>query len=459
MDPVVELKNTCEQLGRAFQEFKTEYDKQFTEAKTASSKGTITAIVKDVLVEAKLDKIQQTMDDLSGKRDDLEKRVKLDAEHREELERKFNLLRVGGTGKSDDVEQKALGTFNMEVKALARKRGGSVPTDIDLEGFRAYKAGFNAYLRQDEKILTSEHVKAMQVGIDSDGGYLVPTDMSGRIATRVFELSPIRQIANVQAISSDALEGIEDTNEADAGWVGETASRTDTTTPQVGKYRIEAQEMYAKPKASQKLLDDSAVDIEMWLGNKVSDKMARVEGAAFITGNGVAKPRGFATYTTVATADATRTWGQLEYVPTGASGAFHTTQADPLFDLLAAFKSAHLTNGRWVTRRTVLAAIRKFKTSTTSEYIWQPGLQLGQPDRLLGYPIVNAEDMPAVAANSLSMAFGDFNVGYQIVDRLGVRTLRDPYTDKPYVVFYTIKRTGGAVVQFDAIKFIKFAAS
>lgn len=459
MELIEQLKETCDQLGRAFNEFKTEYDKQFTEAKTATSKGSITAIVKDVLVEAKLDKVQQSMDDLTGKRDDLEKRIKLEAEQREELERKVNLLRVSGTGKSDDVEQKALTEFNKEVKALARKRGSSVPANFDLEGFRAYKAGFNAYLRQDEKILTADQVKAMQVGIDSDGGYLVPTDLSGRIATRVFELSPIRQIGNVQAISSDALEGIEDTNEADAGWVGEVATRSDTTTPQVGKYRIEAQEMYAKPKASQKLLDDASVDIEVWLGNKVSDKMARVEGAAFVSGNGVAKPRGFTTYTTVATADATRTWGQLEYVPTGASGAFHTTQADPLFDLIAAFKPAHLINARWVTRRTVLAAIRKFKTSTTAEYIWQPGLQLGQPDRLLGYPIVNAEDMPAIAANSLSMALGDFNAAYQIVDRLGVRTLRDPYTDKPYVVFYTIKRTGGAVVQFDAIKFIKFSAT
>lgn len=459
MELVEQLKQTCDQLGRAFEEFKTEYNRHFDEVKISAGKGAITTIVKDALAEAKLDKIQQNLDDLTGKRDDLERKIKLEAEHRDELERKINLLRVAGSSKSDDVEQKALATFNMEVKALARKRGGSVPSEIDIEGFRAYKAGFNAYLRQDEKILTSEHVKAMQVGIDSDGGYLVPTDMSGRIATRVFELSPIRQIANVQPISSDALEGIEDTNEADAGWVGETAARSDTTTPQVGKYRIEAQEMYAKPKASQKLLDDSAVDIEVWLGNKVSDKLARVEGAAFVSGNGVAKPRGFTTYTAVATADATRTWGQLEYIPTGASGAFHTTQADPLFDLIAAFKPAHLINARWVTRRTVLAAIRKFKTSTTSEYIWQPGLQAGQPDRLLGYPIVNAEDMPAIAANSLSMALGDFSAGYQIVDRLGVRTIRDPYTDKPYVVFYTIKRTGGAVVQFDAIKFIKFSAT
>lgn len=458
MELIDQLKETCDNLGRAFNEFKAEYDRQIQECKVSAGKNAVTAVVRDVLAESKLANIQQSIDDLTGKRDDLERRIKSEAEMREELERKVNLLRVGGAGKSDDVEQKALERFNVEVKALARKRGGSVPADIELEGFRAYKNAFCTYLRQDEKILTSDHVKALQVGIDSDGGYHVPTDVSGRIATRVFELSAIRQIANVQPISSDALEGIEDTGEADAGWVGETQARPETNTPQIGKYRIEAHEMYAKPKASQKLLDDSAVDIEMWLGNKVSDKMARVEGAAFVVGNGVAKPRGFTTYTTAATADATRTWGQLEHVNTGANGAFHTTQADPLFDLIAAFKPAHLINARWVTRRTALASIRKFKTSTTSEYIWQPGLQIGQPDRLLGYPIVNAEDMPALATGSLSMALGDFNAGYQIVDRLGVRTLRDPYTDKPFVVFYTIRRTGGAVVQFDAIKFIRFSA-
>ncbi len=313
-------------------------------------------------------------------------------------------------------------------------------------------------MRKGDKHLNEIERKAMQVGIDSDGGYLVPADVTGRIATRLFDLSPIRQIANVQTIGSDRLEGIEDINEADAGWVSELGTRLDTNTPQVGKYEIVANEMYAQPKATQKLLDDASVDVEAWLSGKVADKFARTEGAAFVNGNGVGKPRGFTSYPTASTADATRAWGTFEHVKTGANGAFASTQADPLFDLIAAFKPGYLNGAQWVTRRTVIAAIRKFKTSTTSEYIWQPGLQQGQPAQLLGFPITIAEDMPAMATGSNSMALGNFQLGYQIVDRLGVRVLRDPYTDKPYIKFYTTKRTGGGAVQFEAIKFINFAA-
>lgn len=445
------LKDVRQQIGRAFEEFKSEMDKQ---PLGAAGKATVAAVVKDALAEVKLDKISQTIDDLTGKREDLEKRFKAEQQLREDLERKVNQLKIAGAG--DEKEAKAVLDWNVQVKSVARSRGLPDPQDLTAEDYKVYKRAQGIYLRKGLDALSAEERKAMIVGSDVDGGHFVTPDMGGRIVTRVYELSPIRAIASVQPIGSDALEGIEDLGEADAGWVGEVATRSDTNTPQIGKYRIEAHEMYAQPKASQKLLDDSSVDIEAWLTGKVADKFARVEGAAFVTGNGVAKPRGFTSYTTAATADATRAWGQLEHVVTGASGAFHTTQADPLFDLLGAFKQHFLNGSNWVTRRTVISAIRKFKTTTTLEYIWQPGLQAGQPDRLLGYPIVLAEDMPAIAANSLSMAFGNFKEGYQIVDRLGVRTLRDPFTDKPYVKFYTIKRTGGQVVNFEAIKFIKF---
>ena len=443
MDPVQELKATCDQIGRAFEEFKSENNKLI-------AKG-----VKDALAEAKLDKLGQSIDDLTGKKNDLEKRFEAEQKLREDLERKLNKATVNGV--ADETEAKSVLALNMQIKSVARSRGLPDPAELTAEDCRTYKAAQAKFLRKGLDGLTQEERKAMIVGTDVDGGHFVTPDMSGRIVTRVYDLSPIRQIANVQSIGSDALEGIEDLGEADAGWVGEVATRSDTNTPQIGKYRIEAFVMYAQPKASQKLLDDSSVDIEAWLGGKVADKFARLEGTAFVSGNGVGRPRGFASYTTAATADATRSWGQLEHVVTGANGAFHTTQADPLFTLLGAFKPHFLNNAKWVTRREVIAAIRKFKTSTTLEYIWQPGLQLGQPDKLLGYPIVMAEDMPALSTNGLSMALGDFREGYQIVDRLGVRTLRDPFTDKPYVKFYTIKRTGGAVVNFEAIKFIKFS--
>ncbi len=444
MEPIEELKQTCEQIGRAFEEFKTENNKQIDRA------------VKNALAESKLEQLGQAIDDLTGKKEDLEKRIKFEAEMREELERKVNLLRLGG-GKSDDVEQKALGDFNIMVKELARTRGNAIPADIDVEGFRVYKSAFAKWARKGRDVLSSDEVKAMQVGAEADGGFYVPSDTSGRIVTRVYELSPIRAIASVQPLSSDRLEGVTDLDEAGDGWVGETETRTDTKTPQIGKYEIVAFEQYAQPKATQKLLDDSSVDIEAWLAAKVADRFARREGTAFVTGAGVASPRGFTTYPTAATADSARAWGTLEHVGTGVNGDFAASSpADILFDIEGAFKPAYLNGASWVTRRSVITKVRKFKGSDAN-YLWQPGLAAGKPSTLIGYPIVMGEDMPALAAGSLSMALGNFKEGYQIVDRLGIRTLRDPYTDKPYVKFYSIRRVGGAVVNFEVIKFVRFA--
>lgn len=428
-----DLKKIIDELGRAFDEFKKTHETQMTEMKAGRS---------DPLLEQNLQKITTRLDELQAQKDEIEK--KLNRPHIETSD--------------DKQEAKSLRAFNIEIKAAAIIQGRAQPADVSLDEYRNYKRCFNEMMRKGDKHLNEIERKAMQVGIDSDGGYLVPADVTGRIATRLFDLSPIRQIANVQTIGSDRLEGIEDINEADAGWVSELGTRLDTNTPQVGKYEIVANEMYAQPKATQKLLDDASVDVEAWLSGKVADKFARTEGAAFVNGNGVGKPRGFTSYPTASTADATRAWGTFEHVKTGANGAFASTQADPLFDLIAAFKPGYLNGAQWVTRRTVIAAIRKFKTSTTSEYIWQPGLQQGQPAQLLGFPITIAEDMPAMATGSNSMALGNFQLGYQIVDRLGVRVLRDPYTDKPYIKFYTTKRTGGGAVQFEAIKFINFAA-
>lgn len=440
-----ELKEAIDGIGRNFEEFKAENNKLI-------AKG-----VKDALAEAKLDKLSQSIDDLTGKKEDIERRLKAEADMREELERKFNLARLGPQG-TDDVEQKALQIWNAEIKGVAVRRGIEIPGDQPLEAYRAYKGAFDRFCRMDERKLTSDEVKALSAGSDPDGGYLVPADTSGRLVQRRYELSPIRQIAAQQTISTDRLEGINDTNEASYGWVSEVGSRTETNTPQIGKWEIPVHEMYANPAATQRILDDANTDIGSWLNGKVVNKFARVEGAGFITGTGVGQPRGFTTYTTSTTADATRAWGTMEHVVTGSNSGFHTTQADPLFDLLARMNPGYLANSRWVTTRGAIAAIRKFKTTTTLEYIWQPGLQAGQPDRLLGYPIVNAEDMPVhTTQNNLAMAFGDFSEAYQIVDRAGITVLRDPYTNKPYVHFYTVMRVGGGVLNFDAIKFIKIS--
>lgn len=442
-----ELKEAIEGIGRRFEEFKTENDKLI-------KKG-----VKDALAEAKLEQLGQAIDDLTGKKEDLENRIKAEAEYREALERKFNLLSVQGSAKTDDVEQKALADMNLQIKVLAKRHGRAEPTALDVEGFRGYKRAFFSYCRTfDDKLLGADELKALQVGSDPAGGYWVPADTGGRIVARVYDLSPIRQIASVQPISTDRLEGVGDINDITSGWVGETQARTETNTPDVGKYDIPVHEMYAMPKASQKVLDDAAIDLEAWLTGKVAPHFARKEGAAFVAGDGVLKPRGFTAYTTAATADASRAWGQLEHINTGVNADFAATNpADVLYDLEGAFKAAHLANSNFVTKRQVVTKIRKFKGSDNN-YLWQPGLQAGRPNTLIGYPIVMAEDMPVLAAGSLSLSLGDFRHGYQIVDRVGIRLLRDPYTSKPHVLFYFTSRVGGGVVDFEAIKFVRFSA-
>jgi len=310
----------------------------------------------------------------------------------------------------------------------------------------------------DLERLSADERKALSAGSDPDGGYLLPTPTVGRIVSKVYEQSVMRQIANVQPISTDALEGVVDNGDAGAGWVSETGTRSETTTPQVGKWRIEAHEMYAEPRVTQKLLDDAAVDVEMWLAGKIADKFARVEGTAFWSGTGVGQPRGLATYTTAATGDDSRTWGQFEHVKSGVNGDFHTTKADPLQDILGAMRDQYLAAAIFVMRREVRTKLRKLKEATSDRYLWEPSLQAGQPDRLLGYPVRIDQYMPALTTDSLSLAFGDFAEAYTIVDRLGIRTLRDPYTAKPYVKFYSTRRVGGGAVNFEAVKFLKFAS-
>ena len=217
--------------------------------------------------------------------------------------------------------------------------------------------------------------------------------------------------------------------------------------------------MYSMPKISQKLIDDAATDVEAWLAAKVADKFARVEGTAFATGNGAGKPRGLFSYTTAATADDSRAWGVFEHVKTGTNGDFNsTTKADPLFDLIGAFKDQYLQNAQWLMRREVRTKLRKLRGATSDLYLWEPSLQMGQPDRLNGYPVNVDQYVPTLTTDSLSLAFGDFREAFTIIDRIGIRTLRDPYTAKPYIVFYSTKRTGSGAVNFEAVKFLKFAA-
>jgi HK97 family phage major capsid protein len=433
-----EFKAAIDDLGATWEAFKTAHTEQWTEMKKGQA---------DFVTNDKLAKIDAALEAAETKKSALDTRLL-------ELEKKAGRPAQTDRDEKADIELKS---FNIAVSSVAAQ--GEAPTVFDADRYSEFKAAFRRMLIKGTHAAPELQQKDLMVVSDPDGGYLVPADLSGRIMTRLYETSAIRGIANVVTTSSDALQGINDLDQAGAGWVGEIETRSDTTTPQVGAYTIPVHEMFAQPRATQKLLDDAAVDVEAWLSGKVSDRFTRLENAAFVVGDGDRKPRGFASYTTNTTADATRTWGTLQHVNTGANGAFASSAGgDVLFDVIGTLKSAYLANAKWVARRSATTAVRKLKGATASEYLWQPGLYAGQPSTLLGYEVVYAEDLAALGTGSLSMAFGDFNAGYTIVDRVGLRVLRDPFTAKPYVRFYTTKRVGGGVVDFDAIKFVRFSA-
>ena len=259
----------------------------------------------------------------------------------------------------------------------------------------------------------------------------------------------MRNLATVESISTDALEIPEDIGDSGVGWTAETGVRTETTTPTIGVRRIPVHELYAMPKATQQLLDDSRVNIEEWLSTRIANKMAVTENMAYINGDGVDKPRGLLTYPA-----GTTNPGQIQQIHSGNAAQI---TADGLRTLFYALKTPYIRNAGWIMGRATIEAISKLKDGG-GEYLWEPGLKVGEPQTLLGHPIERMEDMPVVAANSLSIAFGDWRQAYTIVDRIGVRVLRDPFSAKPFVLFYTTKRTGGDVANFEAAVIQKTAA-
>jgi HK97 family phage major capsid protein len=419
-----------EALHVGFEEFKKANDERLAQIEKKGSADAVTG-AKIAKIEADLEKAQKIADEaaLAAKR---QLRVVTDEK-----------------GEVIDLDRKA-----QEWASMNARRRGTVVGSFGAADMDGYKAAFDTFIRRGEEVMGPDERKALSVGTDPDGGYVVNPDLSGRIVLRVFETSPMRAYASVQVISSDALEGLFDLNEASSGWVGETDSRAETSTPQPGKWRIPVHEVYAKPKATQKLLDDASINMEAWLAAKVSEKFARDEANAFVVGNGVNKPRGFLTYSAGTTLP-----GQIEQFPTGASGALAAAPdgGDALINALYGLKQQYRANATWFMNRATTRLVRRAKDSDGA-YIWSPGIQAGQPATLLGYPVAAFEDMPDPASASLSIAVGDMREAYQIVDRLGIRTLRDPYSAKPYVEFYTTKRVGGDVVNFEAIKIVRLGS-
>lgn len=344
-----------------------------------------------------------------------------------------------------------------ETQAATLRTAANQPVTKDSEPAREVLV---KYLRRGEQRLTAHerdilenHQKALSVDSDPDGGYLVTPQQSARIIEVVYETSPMRQVATVETISTDALEGLFDGDEAAAAWVSERGSRAETATPQLGQWRIPTHELYANPRATQKLLDDSAVDIEAWLARKVADKFARTENLAFVNGNGIGQPRGFTTY-----ADGT-TRGTIERIPSLDAA---TISAEGIINMVYSLKSAYRQGAVWVMNRATVGVIRTIRDESgganTGQFMWQPGFGT-QPATLAGFPIVEFEDMADIAGGAVVAGFGNFRQGYTIVDRLGIRVLRDPYSAKPHVEFYTTKRVGGDVLNFEAFKLMDIAAS
>ncbi|EKE43653.1 hypothetical protein OCGS_2385 [Oceaniovalibus guishaninsula JLT2003] len=316
---------------------------------------------------------------------------------------------------------------------------------------------FAAYVRSgdDEGFRGLEpEGKAMSTAVAGDGGFLVDRQTSETIRAVLYSSASIRSVANVVNVEATSFDVLVDTTDMGAGWGSETGPQAETGTPVFDRIVIPLHELNAMPKASQRLLDDAAFDMEGWLANRIADKFARAEAEAFVKGNGADKPKGFLAHPNVA--NASWAWGKLGYVPSGANGSF--ASADAIVDLVYALGARYRANATFVMNSKTAGVVRKLKDAD-GRFLWSDGLAAGEPARLMGYGVLIAEDMPDIAGGALAIAFGDFRAGYTVAERPDLRILRDPFSAKPHVLFYATKRVGGDVSDFAAIKLMKFSAS
>jgi HK97 family phage major capsid protein len=367
----------------------------------------------------------------------------------EALEASFDLV-----SRQDEAE-KAIGTLRSDVdevkarlervgRAAARPALGGAPGDAEVKGF------VDSYLRQGNMA----EFKSISGVTPQEGGYAVPREIDARIGMELKEISPIRRIAQVVETRTAGYRKLFATGGTGSGWVSETAGRPETATPTFREIAPPGGQLYANPAASQAMLDDAAFDLEGWLAREIAAEFARAEGAAFVNGSGVNRPSGFLSAPTSLANDTVRPFGTLQYVPSGAADGLGNIMELVLIDLAHSLKAGHRQGASWVMNSATLAEVRKLK-STDGSFLWQPGLIEGQPDRLLGYPVVEAEDMPDIAPGAFPIAFGNFKAGYLIAERSATSILRDPFTNKPFVHFYATKRIGGQVLDSAAIKLLK----
>lgn len=360
------------------------------------------------------------------------------------------LTEIEKRGSADPVLEDRLARIDKRLESLSLKSArATLSQKVDDDQDTAHVDAWGHYMRAgDESGLARLDTKALNTGMDDQGGYVAPPELDRLIESRLMAASPMRQIATVRQTSAGVFRKPVGLG-AEARWAGETEARTETTTNGLSLIEFPAGELYAMPAATQSLLEDAFSDIDVWLADEVESAFAAQESAAFVSGDGVSKPRGFLTETIVP--DASQVWGQIGSI----AGDFTApTGPDGLIDLVYAPKSQFRANGRFVMNRRTVSEVRKLK-DVDGRYLWQPG-QGEEGATLLGYPVTEIEDMPDIATGAAAIAFGDFRRGYLIVDRVGTRVLRDPFSAKPFVLFYTTKRVGGGVQNFDAIKVMVF---
>ena len=348
----------------------------------------------------------------------------------------------------------AIEATNEQLQAVLRRPGGKLTAANDNEpgDIKAERTALTAFGRTGDNSKLGEISASMSVGNDPSGGYLALPAISEGWTKKLFDQSPMRRLARV--VTVEAKEFVEpiDKDEAEAGWVGEQTARPELDTPDLAMLTVPVEEQYTNLKVTQRLLDDASFDVGAWLNSHASDKFARSEATAFINGAGIIQPRGLLTYATSTAVDASRPWGTIQTVASGASGAVNEVG---LKNAVWGLRAPYRAGASWIMNSATASTLNSLKTSGGGEYLWRPSMASGVPDELLGYPVAICEDMPDVTGNSLSVAFGNFALSYVIAERPGIKLLRDPYSNKPYVFFYFYRRVGGGLANSEAVKLIK----
>lgn len=397
-----DIEEVAKELGETVKEFKSANDKR-------------------------IDGIEQEKSKLAGEVSDLANNVK-------ELQKY-----------KDDLEEKLKELENTKAR----------PGKVDNSDVQAHKEAFGDFMRKgnDDGLMELQQ-KALNLGADADGNYAVPEELDREISTMLRDETPMRQVCRVIQVGNEEYKKLFSLNGAQSGWVGEAAARPETGTPTLAQITPTFGEIYANPGATQKSLDDMYFNAETWLSEEVQLEFSEAENRAFTIGTGANMPPGLMAAPTSTDSDSARAFGTLQHVATSASGVI---EADDIKRFPQKLKQGYRRNGSWMMAGDTLENIMVLKDAN-DRYLWREGLDEDRGLVLSGRPIVENEDMPAVAAGANAIAFGDFMRAYYILDRMGTRVLRDPFTNKPYVHFYTTKRVGGMIADTRSVKFLQIAA-